>query len=120
MILDTNFTNSNYKEIIAHMIDSRPYSIHQTSIASSNNLVLYQHWHDEIEFFYLEQGEIEFIIEDKHFCIHEGDAVLIPPNLLHMAIKRIKRYVIFLPLYLVPFYLLSPSQMPHMHVLYNP
>ena len=90
MIHYEEFTNNNYKENVTHMIDNRPYSIHETHVAASNNVVLYQHWHDEIEIFYLEQGEIEFVIEDTHFCIHEGEAVLIPPNLLHMATKTSK------------------------------
>lgn len=96
MIHDKEFTDNNYKENITHMIASRPYKIHQTSISSTDTIVLYQHWHDEIEIFYLEQGQIEFIIEDKHFCIHEGEAVLVPPNLLHMATKTNKETCTFL------------------------
>lgn len=87
MISYEQSTNNNYKENVTHMIDNRPYSIHQTHISCSNNQVLYQHWHDEIEVFYLEQGEIDFVIEDSHFRIQQGEAVLIPPNLLHMAAK---------------------------------
>jgi AraC-like DNA-binding protein/mannose-6-phosphate isomerase-like protein (cupin superfamily) len=88
MINFIEFTNNEYKENITHTIDNRPYSIHQTHVPASNNLVLYQHWHEEIEIFYLEQGEIEMVIEDNRFCIHGGEAVLIPPNLLHMATKN--------------------------------
>lgn len=84
------FKKNSYKENVTHTIDNRPYSIHQTHIAPSENLVLYPHWHDEIEIFYLEQGEIEFVIEDSHLCIHAGEAVLIPPNLLHMSTKTSK------------------------------
>ncbi|WP_234124050.1 helix-turn-helix domain-containing protein [Clostridium hydrogenum] len=87
MINHSKLTNNTYKENVSHIIENRPYSIHQTHVAANNNLVLYQHWHDEIEIFYLEQGEIEFAIEDTQFCIHEGEALLIPPNLLHMATK---------------------------------
>jgi AraC-like DNA-binding protein/quercetin dioxygenase-like cupin family protein len=81
----TTFTNSDYKENITHAIANRPYSLHRTHIPYDRDLVLYQHWHDEIEIFYLEKGEVEFFIEER--CIHlkEGEAILIPPNLLHMA-----------------------------------
>lgn len=90
MIPFEKFTDNYYKENVRHMIDNRPYSIHRTHVADSNNLVLYQHWHDEIEIFYLEKGEIEFVIEDTRFSIHKGEAILIPPNLLHMATKTNK------------------------------
>jgi AraC-like DNA-binding protein/quercetin dioxygenase-like cupin family protein len=87
MIPFEKYTDNYYKENVTHMINNRPYSIHQTHVAGCNDMVLYQHWHDEIEIFYLEQGEIEFVIEDTKFSIHEGEAILIPPNLLHMATK---------------------------------
>lgn len=102
MIHNEEFTNNNYKENVVHITDNRPYSIHQTYVAASNNQVLYQHWHDEIEFFYLEQGEIEFVIEDTQFCIHEGEAILIPSNLLHMAIKTNKKTCNFFALVFNP------------------
>lgn len=88
MIRHKELTNNNYKETITHMIDNRPYSLHHTEVADGDNPVLYQHWHEEIEIFYLEQGEIEFIIEDTSFSLLEGEAILIPPNLLHMAVKK--------------------------------
>lgn len=81
----TSFTNSEYKENITHAIANRPYSLHKTDVSADRDLVLYQHWHDEIEIFYLEEGEIEFFIEDRCIPMKEGEAILIPPNLLHMA-----------------------------------
>lgn len=95
MINNAKFTSNNYKEIITHTIDNRPYSIHKTYVTASENLVLYQHWHEEIEIFYLEQGEIELVIEDNRLCLHEGEAVIIPPNLLHMATKTNKEACVF-------------------------
>lgn len=88
MIHNEKLTDRNYRENIPHMIENRPYSIHLTQVEADNPLVLYQHWHDEIEIFYLEQGEIEFIIEDSKYFVREGEAIIIPPNLLHMAIKK--------------------------------
>lgn len=73
------------KENITHVIDNRPYSLHRTDISADYEQVLYQHWHDEIEILYLENGQVDFFIEDKCFHLNEGDAILIPPNLLHRA-----------------------------------
>lgn len=83
----TIYTNSDFKEIITHAIANRPYSLHRTEVPPENQLVLYQHWHDEIEILYLEQGEVEFIIEERHIHVREGEAILIPQNLLHVALN---------------------------------
>ncbi|MDF2906096.1 MAG: transcriptional regulator, AraC family [Herbinix sp.] len=83
----TTYTNTDFKENVTHAIANRPYSLHRTDIPADRELVLYQHWHDEIELFYLEKGEVEFFIEDKCVPIKEGEAILIPPNLLHMALN---------------------------------
>lgn len=82
------YTDKNFKEKVTHTIENRPYSIHRTLMSAEQDLVLYQHWHEELEIFYLERGEIEFIIEDRRYLLQEGEAILIPPNLLHMALKK--------------------------------
>lgn len=84
-MIKKTFTNSEYKENITHSIANRPYSLHRTDISADEDLVLYQHWHEEIEILYLEKGEIEFFIEERCIPLKEGEAILIPPNLLHMA-----------------------------------
>lgn len=84
------YTNSDYKEKITHTIADRPYSLYKTNIQDDRHVLLYQHWHDEIEIFYLDKGEMEFVIEDKRYHIKEGEAVLIPPNMLHMALNTYK------------------------------
>ncbi|MBP1756319.1 MAG: transcriptional regulator, AraC family [Firmicutes bacterium] len=84
-MMHTIFTNSEFKENVTHVIGNRPYSLHRTDVSADRELVLYQHWHDEIEIFYLEKGEVEFYIEERSFHIREGEAILIPPNLLHMV-----------------------------------
>ena len=89
------FTYTDFKENIIHTIDNRPYSLHLIDLPEDVELVLYQHWHDEIEIFYLEKGEVDFIIEEKHIHIKEGEAILIPPNLLHMALNTYKKKIIF-------------------------
>ncbi len=80
-------TNSEFKENIVHTIANRPYSIYLINIPADMKLALYQHWHDEIEIFFLKKGEVDFFIEEKCFHLKEGEAILIPPNLLHMALN---------------------------------
>jgi AraC-like DNA-binding protein/mannose-6-phosphate isomerase-like protein (cupin superfamily) len=86
-VTKTAFANSELKEKLIHTIADRPYSIYLIDIPADLKLALYQHWHDEIEIFFLEKGELDFFIEEKCFHIKEGEAILIPPNLLHMALN---------------------------------
>lgn len=73
------------QEHVSHVTDYRPISFHHTVVAPGTNLVLYLHWHCEIEFLYIKDGECVFIIEEQEYHLKTGDAIFIPPNLLHMA-----------------------------------
>lgn len=67
------------------MTQTRPFSFHHTIVPSCAELVLYLHWHSEIEFLYIERGETIFCIEEQKYHLRAGNAIFIPPNLLHMA-----------------------------------
>ena len=72
-------------EQILHQTQSRPFSLHHTVVYPNMTSALYLHCHSEMEFFYLEQGNVQFQIEDAKFTLQAGDAIFIPPNLLHSA-----------------------------------
>ncbi len=74
-------------EKIDHVTQARPFSIHHTYVDGENTNALYLHCHPEAEFFYLEEGEIQFFVEKQVFTLGPGDAMFIPPNLTHNASK---------------------------------
>lgn len=41
------------------------------------------HWHREIEINYILSGSAEFLCGDERFISHEGDLIILPPNMLH-------------------------------------
>lgn len=77
--------NSSLQEPITHITQSRPFSFHHTVVPPESELVLYLHWHNEIEFLYIERGETIFCIEERKYHLKTGDAIFVPPNMLHMA-----------------------------------
>lgn len=77
--------NFSLLESITHVTGSLPYSFHHTIVDKNVNLTLYLHWHSEIEFLYIERGETIFYIEENEYLMKAGDAIFIPPNLLHHA-----------------------------------
>lgn len=74
-----------YLEGISHVTRAVPYSVHESLFHAGAREALYLHWHPEIELFYLESGTLEFVIEDVCCLLHAGDAMLVPPKLLHYA-----------------------------------
>ena len=55
-------TDNKLQEQISHTTDSAPYSIHYTKLPAEAELALYLHWHNEMEFLYLVEGELLFQI----------------------------------------------------------
>lgn len=74
-------------ENVNHETAARPFSIHRTFVGGENGNALYLHCHPEAEFFYLEEGEVCFFIEEQCHELQAGDAMFIPPNLVHRADK---------------------------------
>lgn len=77
--------NSELYEPIEHITASAPYAIHYTRQKLGYEPTIYLHWHDEMEFLLMEQGDILFQIEDKTYTLHEGDGIFVPSGLLHSA-----------------------------------
>lgn len=75
----------NYREAVPHVTNTRPYAVHRTHFGPEQKCALYLHWHPEIELCYLEEGELDFQMEDRHYHMNGGDAVLVPPGVLHRA-----------------------------------
>ena len=51
-------------ENIVHRTASRPFSLYRTVVGKGESCALYPHCHPEAEIFYLEQGAVEFQVEN--------------------------------------------------------
>lgn len=73
----------SFRETVPHITGTVPFSVHHALIYKGDETALSLHWHPEAELCYLREGEVDFYIED--ICLHlsAGEAVFIPPNLLH-------------------------------------
>lgn len=76
---------TTFIETIPHNTESRPFSIHYTETAPGVSNALYLHYHSEMELFYMEKGTLDMYIEKQTFRLNAGDAIFIPPNLIHSA-----------------------------------
>ena len=80
-----NKKDSYLAEKITHQTSSRPFLIHHTVVNKSMELALYLHYHNEMELFYMEEGEVNFVIEEETYRLRTGDAMFIPSGLIHYA-----------------------------------
>lgn len=99
-------------EQIPHTTDSAPYSIHGTELPVGAEPALYLHWHNEMEFLLLTEGELLFQIEDKLFSMQAGDAVFIPSGTLHSAKNTGTTSISFHALVFSPEFLISSFDTP--------
>ena len=64
-----SYTNDSFYENMSHQTDAAPYSVHYTEAAVDHEPVLYLHWHHEMEFLVLVQGEITVHMEDRSYVL---------------------------------------------------
>lgn len=62
--------------------DLSPISYHPCLLTRDDSLC-FPHWHDMIELIMIQEGSLQFKFQNILFTGHEGDAVLINPNLIH-------------------------------------
>lgn len=81
----TPTNNRQLLEKIPHITNASPYSVHCTHFTNNDSYSLYLHFHPEYEFLYLEEGSLEITVQQSVHTISAGEALFIPPNLLHSA-----------------------------------
>ena len=82
-----DYTDHKLKERIIHGTIAQPYSYHHTLISYDNDIVLYNHWHEELELIFLTAGEATFYVEDRMYHLSANEALFIPSAHLHRAIN---------------------------------
>ena len=105
-----SYTNDSFYENMSHQTEAAPYSVHYTEAAVDHEPVLYLHWHHEMEFLVLVQGEITVHMEDRSYVLQAGDGIFIPPGLLHYANSRSEIPPAFYAFVLSPMFLFPESE----------
>ena len=74
--------HTRYLEPAAHVTNTQPYARYRKVFEKGESPVPL-HWHLEAELLYLVQGEMLLRVENEQFLLRTGDALFIPPQLLH-------------------------------------
>ena len=75
-------------EKVPHITNTAPYSVHRTDFSGRESYSLYLHFHPEYELLYLAEGSLEITIQNQNYIINKGEALFIPPNMLHYGISN--------------------------------
>lgn len=89
------FVYKNMEEIYPHGSKDFRMSVHKTRIRPETDMVLYYHWHEELEFLSMAKGCAQFRVGSDCFTAKEGDVVLIKPNIPHSAFRKGQGEIVF-------------------------
>lgn len=77
----------NLKETIVHGNILFNLAVHLTEHKIATDIMLYTHWHEELEILYICEGGMLLQIDTQSFIVSKGDIILIPPNMIHGALR---------------------------------
>lgn len=76
-------TDENLMETVHHGSNSYPFHFYYDNLALFDFNCIEWHWHSELEFVYVESGNVTFWIGEKQFTLSEGNGVFINSKVLH-------------------------------------
>lgn len=112
-----DFVSRDMKEKLQHGDKHFRMSVHMTRVPSVSHLVLYSHWHEELELLFLEKGTVQFYVGQDRMKVKSGEIVLIPPNMLHFATRLDREEIAFCAV-LVHYNFLSSLENDHIQQQY--
>lgn len=59
------------------------YTFYYSSVKQNNTVMHSNHYHSEIEIYYMISGRCNYFIDDKTYEVLPGDIVIIPENIIH-------------------------------------
>jgi AraC-like DNA-binding protein/mannose-6-phosphate isomerase-like protein (cupin superfamily) len=95
------------KENILHGNILFNLAVHLTENRIATDIMLYTHWHEELEILYILDGSMLLQIDIQAFRVSKGDVIVIPPNLLHGATRYNNSHCSFYAIVFHPSFILS-------------
>lgn len=78
----------NYKEHIQHGDNLFSFDLFNQYFPVDGMQTCRIHWHDEVEWIYLESGTLSIFVDSIEYVVEENSVFCIPPKLLHYIICR--------------------------------
>ena len=96
--------NTNFPYLVLNVLNGNSYP--------RNAGFRVMHWHEDIQFIYVLEGEIEIVTLESRTALHKGDGIFINKNVIHLVDKvDACHYNSFIfPDYFLRFYVGSPAE----------
>jgi AraC-like DNA-binding protein/mannose-6-phosphate isomerase-like protein (cupin superfamily) len=79
--------SENLKESIPHGNLLFSLAVHLTERKIASDIMLYTHWHEELEILYILDGSMILQIDTQDVIVNKGNVVVITPNTIHGATR---------------------------------
>ena len=79
IVTDTN------KEDIFELKADYPCCVRDVTVQYGKRQVITWHWHEELEFVYVVEGELEYWTAGNHVCLKETEGIFINTNVMHQV-----------------------------------
>ncbi|MGX6978887.1 AraC family transcriptional regulator [Vagococcus elongatus] len=71
------------KEVAFHGEEFFHFSIYKLKILDNRQLIINSHWHEEMEFLYVEKGNVTIYINDSQFVVGDQTLIYLPSQVIH-------------------------------------
>lgn len=102
MRMSVNINVLTLEETVDHVTLEFPYMTNLCDLHGFPENSFPWHWHNEVEFFYMRKGQLDYLLPGGRHRFHEGEMAFINANVLHMTVCEeslpcIQEEHIFLP-----------------------
>jgi len=97
----------NLKEKLIHGDILFNLAVYFTRHRIAYDIMLYSHWHEELELLYILEGSMLMQIDEHSFVAEKGDIILIPPGRIHGAFRNNESPCVFYAIVFHPSFISS-------------
>lgn len=80
-----NIDHTTLEETVDHITSAFPYMANVCNLQDYPEGIFPWHWHNEVELFYVEEGQLDYHLPSGHYTFKKGEGAFINSNVLHMA-----------------------------------
>lgn len=88
--LEQTIVDKNFQEIKQHGTVGFPFAMYKDDFDKFEYGLIMWHWHEEVQFTLVVEGEVHMLIGDKELLLSEGEGIFINSKILHQIQPQLK------------------------------